>query len=121
MNQINAQTPGPLFVGRGERIQTKAAPWNGRILADMTHNAHPETRTTKAEARLFAAAYTAFDKAGRELGLDAATLAESIDLAALIRAAQLVRNGWSTSDRTKASAGEAAILKVLAPVNALLP
>lgn len=37
-----------------------------------------------ANAQLLAAAYTAFDKAGRELGIDATKLANNIDLAAMI-------------------------------------
>ncbi len=48
---------------------------------------------TEANARLLAAAFTAFDKAGRELGIDAATLAERIDLAAILRAAFNLTNG----------------------------
>ncbi len=39
----------------------------------------------QATARLFAAAYNAFNKAGCELGLDAAALATETDVAALIR------------------------------------
>lgn len=39
-----------------------------------------------ASAKLLAAAYTAFDKAGRALGIDAAELAETLDIAAIVRA-----------------------------------
>jgi hypothetical protein len=44
----------------------------------------------EANARLIPAALNAFDKAGRALGVDAAELAERIDLAALITALQAV-------------------------------
>lgn len=37
------------------------------------------------DAALLAAAYTAFDEAGRKLGVDAATLARSVDLAEVFR------------------------------------
>lgn len=39
----------------------------------------------RPNARLLVAGFNAFDRAGRELHTDAATLAEQIDLAALIR------------------------------------
>lgn len=83
----NAQTPGPLYVGTGHAIQTgdPASLSRGRILADLTHS---DQRDLGAEARLFAASYTLLDRAGRNLGVDAATLAERLDLAALIRAAR---------------------------------
>jgi hypothetical protein len=42
--------------------------------------------SSKADANLLAAAYNAFDKAGRELGVDAATLAAQIDIAAILTA-----------------------------------
>jgi hypothetical protein len=38
--------------------------------------------------KLFAASYTAFDRAGRDLGVDATQLATSLDLGALIRTAE---------------------------------
>lgn len=39
----------------------------------------------KSDAALFVASYTAFDQAGRELGIDAAELARTIPLAEVIR------------------------------------
>lgn len=92
---MNTQTPGPLFVGLTNRIQTAPAPINGRILADLTHS---DWRDLPAEAALFATSYTAFDKTARELGVDAVELARSLDLAALIHAARLAANAKDETD-----------------------
>ena len=97
---MNTQTPGPLFVGLNSRIQTAPSPTNGRILADLTHS---DQRDLPAEAALFAAAYTAFDRAGRELGVGAVELARSIDLAALIHAARPAANAKDEMDSYFAS------------------
>ncbi len=48
-----------------------------------------ERETQLASRHLLASAYTAFDKAGRALGVDAAQLAEQIDLAACVEFALL--------------------------------
>ncbi len=47
-----------------------------------------QERELAHDLALLAASYSAFDKAGRELGVDATELAKTIDLAALIRAAR---------------------------------
>lgn len=47
-----------------------------------------EVITGPATAALLAAAYTSYDRAGRELGIDATVLAQSLDLVTLIRGAQ---------------------------------
>lgn len=85
MSTINAQTPGRMiavFHGNGkwglgsesrQGVIGSRDPWRGHEVE------------SDANGRLLAAAYTAFDKAGRALGVDAATLAESIDLAGLRR------------------------------------
>ncbi len=46
----------------------------------------------KPTAALLAASYTSYDKAGRELGVDATKLAQTVDLAGLIKIAQNVAN-----------------------------
>lgn len=80
---MNTQTPGPLttktlhgFV-RGYYVMH-----NGLTLA--TVGAPNDNGDPVANARLLASAYSAFDRAGRELGIDAAELAERIDLAKLL-------------------------------------
>ena len=93
---INQQTPGPVnhwpthWAGGSNSIQI-----NGRNtiwldsprgeLARIALNGGHVDDLVLADARLLAAAYTAFDKAGRELRIDAARLAAETDVAALIR------------------------------------
>lgn len=78
---INQQTPGPLMVGR-RRFSHEGQPLN----ADGEQVAYtlPHLLASEANAALLAASYTAFDRAARELGVDAVELAESLDLAAII-------------------------------------
>lgn len=84
---INRQTPGPLFHHKN------AVYWfpPGKTVADgyigvASVTEQDDLDLRDSNARLLAAAYTAFDKAGRELGLDAAELAEAVDIAGMIRA-----------------------------------
>lgn len=95
---INAQTAGPLecatVEGRGLCTQRGFSLWsqNGECVAER----RPETSDAprepmEANARLLTASYTAFDRAGRELGIDAAELAESIDIAEMIRCVNALR------------------------------
>ncbi len=78
MTTINPQTPGPC------RVDTLYG--MGVILNDTVTivqvRAGPTYKITieeeKANARLLAAAYNAFDKAGRTLNIDAATLADMV-------------------------------------------
>lgn len=101
--QINAQTPGPLTVGStlertGATWITHQAAGNVAMAAALWRKDIPEGKRgypedyaraeITANARLLAAAYTMADKAGRELVVDAAKLCETLDLAALIGAAQ---------------------------------
>lgn len=97
MNTINAQTPGPVAA-----VSPHPGQW---ALVPVNHGKAPECwtlayvrdfqRNDAENARLFAASYNAFDKAGRELGIDAAELAERIDLVTLIRAVRHWRgNGF---------------------------
>lgn len=88
---INAQTPGPLQAGTSLRIALHIAPLFQFTNEPNPYLPRPDTADEdEANARLLAASYTAYDKAGRELGIDAAELAKSLDLAALIRAAREV-------------------------------
>lgn len=86
--QINAQTQGPI---RNDGFGNFTAP-DGTIVASA-HGPNLRSRHIEkvANSRLLAASFTAFDKAGRTLGVDAAELAERIDLAALILASQKLR------------------------------
>ncbi len=85
MNKINQQVPGPLVAG-----------WHGEFDACMTDGADvlhvaewlKFASQGVATAQLARHAYTAFDKAGRELGVDATAFAQSLDIAALVRAAR---------------------------------
>lgn len=88
---MNKQTPGPLYLNGSlicaalnhtraltENISVTLAEVNGPNRVDLI----PEREANK---ELLAASYNAFDKAGRELGVDAAELARTIDLAEVIR------------------------------------
>lgn len=88
MTPINQQTPGPLTVNGPFPEQIDYITLNAPS-AGLSHVVRVNTLDVPS-ACLLAAAYSAFDKAGRELGIDAAELAESIDLAALILAAREV-------------------------------
>lgn len=84
---INQQTPGPCIARNGHLVIDGAAIAHCRDHhGDLEANAGPN-------AALFAAAYTSFDHAARELGVDAVELAESLDLAALVRLANAVQLG----------------------------
>ena len=81
-NPINQQTGGELVIDS----------LNGHIMAggltiaatyDLRHDSTGEEE--RANRRLLAASYSAFDKAGRELGIDAVKLAQ-LDLVAMVRA-----------------------------------
>lgn len=90
MNPINPQTPGPIVAVK-HYLHVPAFPRvgyeQGACLASVGNITNRE-----GDARLLAASFNAFDKAGRALGVDAAELAERIDLAALIKAA-----GWAAT------------------------
>lgn len=80
MTSINQQTPGPavanddyILIGVEECPRWPSGEFANLSGANRTNN-----------ARLFAAGYTAFDRAGRALGIDAAELAERIDITELV-------------------------------------
>lgn len=83
-NPINQQTLGPILLDSSETLTAQTTPQ--RWIA--TVKAHRNVNEQVATGKLLASAYSAFDKAGRELGIDASALAQSIDLAALIRDAR---------------------------------
>jgi hypothetical protein len=81
------------------------------------------TRYRATEARLLASAYTAFDKAGRALGMDAAELAEKIDLERLISVAGNALqclDRWPETDLPSGSVKEACILETRAHLRNML-
>lgn len=96
---MNAQTPGPLTPRRSHEdasgplfdldegetrpFVTLYAPDGSAVV-----RCHDLATIRDADARLLAAGFNAFDRAGRSLGIDAATLAERLDLGALILAAR---------------------------------
>lgn len=93
---INAQTPGPLnhwpthWAGGADsrKLDGHNTLWLDSPRAELARlvpNGGRIDALVLADARLLASAYTSFDKAGRELGIDAATLARDTDVAALIR------------------------------------
>ncbi|MCW2240749.1 hypothetical protein [Azospirillum canadense] len=92
LTAINQQTLGPLFVAEETSIASSAV---DVFIADCS----TDTASLQAEAphtaRLLAASYTAFDGAGRALGIDATTMAESLGpqgLAAVVRALEALAN-----------------------------
>ncbi len=129
---INAQLPGPIAANLsdiGPLVDIRTADSSRQVAECMVG---PET------AALMAAAYSAFDRAGRSLGVDATELARSVDLAALIRSAHELRRyglvqqvlglterlGYSEAD-AKATAHASDPIRrataALAPVVALSP
>ena len=89
---MNEQAPGPLQSIPGEPYREFSRVLVGARGA-LGHSPKESeavlgyTRYRPEDAALVAAAYTAFDKAGRELGIDATALASRINLVELIRAA----------------------------------
>lgn len=96
---INQQTAGPVrWIGTSGRPKTIAYLESLNPGDADTYLAFVEPGSLKpANATLLAASYTSYDKAGRELGVDATALAQSVDLAALIRAAQDLRHNVDVS------------------------
>lgn len=107
---INQQTQGPLHVN-GRRIEDA----QGVIVCEVA-GIMPEGLANRP---LLAAAYTSYDRAARELGVDAVELAESLDLAALIqdaaKAAALIRAAYLNTNTMQEALGKrlAALLSKL--------
>ncbi len=88
----NRHTPGPLVWAGTEAEPAAYVSLHGSTL-DGNETRHVLTcsmEPTAADANLIAAAYTAFDKAARSLGVEAQDMAERLNLAALIRGVQEV-------------------------------
>ncbi len=83
---MNNQTQGPAIVigNRWKHLEIGGEEAGMTIAAGDSLDGKRLIPTTN----LLAAAYTSYDRAARELGVDAAHLAQTIDLAAMIRAAQ---------------------------------
>lgn len=90
---LNSQMEGPLNVSSRETDgDLTIRNSEGFIVAVVNQYAAKfKDKRDERNARLLATSYTAFDKAGRALGVDAAELAEQIDLPALILASQNLR------------------------------
>lgn len=86
---MNSQTPGPLHATEvGVTMQDALRAPDNTNVAMVNNTSKGRKMPRGANARLLAAAYNAFDRAGRELGVDAASLAQKIDLVTLIREAE---------------------------------
>ncbi len=94
MNPINLQTTGPIATDAAEsggvRLFSTVNGANVAFTDDLNDRDLKGQYEDAANGRLLAAAYSAFDKAGRELGIDATELAGKLDLVALIHAAREV-------------------------------
>lgn len=91
---MNAQTPGPVIASNPHPGQFALVPVNHTKQPDFWTLAYIRDfqSNDRDNAALFAAAYTSFDKAGRELGIDATKLAESIDMPSLINTLRALIN-----------------------------
>lgn len=89
---MNAQTPGPIIAcPSGPVMQGYSQPLaiaqqgTPNLVAGVFGDVKGGQSVAEANAELLAASYSAFDRAGRELGMDAVELARSLDLVALIQ------------------------------------
>lgn len=87
---INQQTPGPMVthdLGLPVGVIQVHTANRQTVVATVHYHAGSDNtpEDAKPNAALLAASYTLLDRAARKLGVDAVELAESIDLAALIR------------------------------------
>lgn len=82
---MNNQTRGPLVPHPCPHSSHLAGKGGFTVAAtyDLRHD--KDGSEEEANRNLLAAAYSAFDKAGRELGVDATVLAQTIDLVRLVR------------------------------------
>ncbi len=89
MNTINQQTPGPLLVSPGDPYLMARFQGASRHVAEITGPNRADLIAERdANRRTLAAGFNLLDKTGRALGIDAATLGESLDLVGLIEAAR---------------------------------
>ena len=90
---MNHHTEGPLKMATFPIIESSGFTFN--VATINTSGFCAPDSEQRANAKLLRASYNAFDKAGRALGVDAAELAEQIDLATLIRAARELHDAAS--------------------------
>jgi len=124
--KINAQTPGPLKYDNisgpvNNDWAILSSYWGSQVRVDPCGG---DCYQRDANANLLAAAFNAFDAAGRELGIDAAKLATKVNLTALLRAAfDVAVKSRPQSDRKvyKVNQGDIdALSAVLLPVGVAL-
>ncbi len=132
MQPINQQTPGPLnhwpthWAGGSDsrKIDGHNTVWLDSVrgeLARIVPNGSRVDELTMADARLLAAGFTAFDKAGRALGVDAAELGEKLDLVFLIRAARKAAHATNDHDTVFARIELHRALEAFHKLNPLTP
>jgi hypothetical protein len=92
---MNKQTMGPLCVAHTAKY---GAPF---LVSDTGKLTVANSVSREEDAELLAAAYTAFDRAGRELGIDAATLARSVDLVGILRFISTIKDMEPSGPLTK--------------------
>lgn len=116
MQFINQHTPGPVVYDKNRlnankssypdwvrgtiRSQDKEDKESGWVLATIEDSPNPEK-----DAELLAASYSALDKAGRELRIDATELAKNLDLTAILRALATSATLFEDSRATLKDAG----------------
>ncbi len=106
MNTINQQTPGPLmhsvgntYFEKGGKLHTadllygNPGSYGGEWIAAVWQDVQGGPEVQEANGRTLAAGFNLLDKTGRALNLDAATLGESLDLAALLRECHALVDG----------------------------
>ncbi len=86
--KINQHIHGALIVDNTHPEWEGLQLWSHDLI--IAHVVDDQHNQKKANAELLAASYSAFDKAGREMGVDATELAKTLDVAAVIRAAREV-------------------------------
>jgi uncharacterized protein (DUF2235 family) len=93
-------TPGELSLYRGRKERDASAVFlkAGSEFVGKVYGHETSKETAEANARLLAAAYNAFDSAGRKLGLNAVQLAERMADGGLADLIQAVRAAKEMSD-----------------------
>lgn len=104
---INQHTPGPMVarISHAPRLDTPSGGVLCAVAVAQTNQTSLPTTEQLVEAErnaeLLAAAYNAFDKVARKLGVDAVELAEKADLIELLEmwsVAQTTMNDWSKEE-----------------------
>lgn len=85
MSTINQHTPGPLSLDVEVLGTNWAVTTEGHPVFAAARGAPERRKPMEANRDLMIAAYNAFDKAARELGVDTTELAEKIDILSLLK------------------------------------